>query len=989
MGHTIVTWAACSRRPLHLNEIKTALEYDFPRIIDMRQTVQRLCGEFVHVDRKGHVSMMHASAREFLMSNSRLNYFIRAQEANHKIFSRCMKALAMNRRSHGTLDDQHEDFLSYAASSWPFHLTQSSDFGDMEALSLTLRLLTSYAVLDWISMLASAGSLRVVVEASKALNKFSKTVDRADRERSPLTHRLQDKDTVNTWSQDLIRVVGRFGPQIIRQPKTVYELMPPFCPKGSMIYKQCGQKRGAKDHSPMSIRGRLNMAWDDCFARFSVPGNTLPYSIMSLDRYFAVLTKGNGIVYLYYSSTCEVARQFEHQAMVLAWCVDSSISRIATYGAQKTLVWEIESGRLLVSIENSRMPRALAISFYHSPRGEGSMLFALTNDRFVRSCTLEAMQVKWEAYGTSLDDDMARTHRINSPHNAQFSPDGLYLAISYRGAYPSVWYLGSSEPRFVAHCDHRGRMAANIHQHARTSYVVDFAWNSLTGHLLGAFNDGIIFKWHPGEDEFQLSSSDFRSQIVKCSTDGKLFVTGSGGGSLRIWDFEHFTPIYEMHYPVELKDLDLGSSEARIYDIREQYCSIWEPSSLLRAWEDDDNLSDAQSTRASERPSLAPDARDEQGSFAPVTACAVMSWSARYAKGNDTGDITICNFDGTVLLELVEHGMSIEQLAWSSDGAMLADVDLGREIKVRGIDVDADAQQLSTPKVLRSFSEADEVLQVLFDTSGQYLMLATPTHVKVHNLWKDQLPVVVPEMHAGRWVTHPLDEQIVLGFGPNQVVTAPWNDLTCRNALFYEEVEDATSNRPRLQNPRRPSQVYPTSPSEIDQTVNKVLTSPSPGMILIEVFGSTKQRRRRTRCLLMDIKHLEAGGAANIAPVCSILPKLAECLYVSLGFIDPGYFAPTKRGPPTFEHRRSITRRQLDLSTFAFVSTDFWVCSADVGIGQTEEDLEIRRHFFLPRDWQNTEWLEMAKVTHWGDFLCPRNGEIAVVTNGFVEEFRE
>lgn len=992
MGHTIVKWAACSRRPLQLDEIKTALEYDFPRIMDMQQTIQRLCGEFVHVDKKGRVSMMHASAREFLLSNARLNYHINLQEASHTLFSRCMQALPASRRGHGRLSEQEGGFSLYAASSWPFHLSQSSDFGDQIALSATLRLLCSHAVLDWIFMLASAGNLRVIVEASKALSKFAKTVDRADHERSPLMHRVDDKNTINLWSQDLVRIVGRFGPQMARQPKTVYDIMPAFCPKASMVYKQFGLRRGTKDDSHLSVRGRQNLVWDDCFAKFAIPGDALPRSILSLDRYFTILTKDDGIVRLYYSSTCEVARQFEHGGIVLAWCVDSA--RIATYGFRKTMVWEIESGRLLACINNPRSTKALAISFQRSLREE-NMLFTISDDRVVRACSLESMRAEWEEYGPSLDDDLVKTHQMNSPHNALFSADGLYLAISYRGANPLVWYLGNSRPHFVAQCDHRGHRSSNqIFQHTRNAYVVDFAWNSLTGHLLGAYMDGLIFKWHPMEDDFLLSPSEFKSQIIKCSADGKLFVTGSGSGVLRIWDFEHFTPIYEMRYPVPLTDLDLGWNEARIYDIREHHCNIWEPGSLLRALESDDIHSDTQSNKDSDRPSLPSDAQGDHGEFEPVTACAATSHSAVYAKGNDAGQVTVSTFDGEVLLNLEDSYESIEQLAWSADGSVLANVNLGREIKVHKIEVAAEKERpTGKSQTLRSFSEKDQILQILCDVSGHRLMLITPLHVKVHDISTDALPMAVPDVHPSRWMTHPLDEKFALGFGPSQLVMSPWTDLTNRTTLTYEEVDNiAASNQAqtsmRVPNPRRPSQAYPTSPSEIDQTVNKALASPSSTLVLIEIVGATRQRRQRTQCLLMDTKHLVPGGPARTAPVCSISPKLMESLYVSLGFIDPAAFFASKRALPALEHMRSLFRRQLDLNTFAFVSTDFWVCSADIGIGQREQDLEIKRHFFLPRDWQNGEWLEMAKVTPAGDFLCPRNGDVAVVSNGFSEEFR-
>ena len=635
--------------------------------------------------------------------------------------------------------------------------------------------------------------------------------------------------------------------------------------------------------------------------------------------------------------------------------------------------------------------KALAISFQLNFRGE-DVLLTLSEDRVVRSCCLDSMRAEWEDYGTSLDNDLVETHQINSPHNASFSADGMYLAISYRGANPVVWDVGGSRPDFIAQCNHREHRSSNhTFHHTRNAYVVDFAWNPLTGHLLGVYFNGRVFRWNPIEDDFLLSQSEFKSQRVKCSVDGKLFVTGSGTGVLRIWHFEHFTPIYEMRYPLQLTDLELDRNEARIYDIREHHCNVWEPGSLLRALDSDDVLSETQSNMDSVRPSLASDAREDQAEFEPITACAVWGASAVYAKGNDAGQVTVSTFDEDVLLELEESYESIEQLAWGSDGSVLAHANLGREIKVHKIEVDVDTERpTGNSKTLRSFSEKDEILQIVLNASGHRLMLITPLHVKVQELGGDTQPMVVPDVHPKRWMTHPGDERLALGFGSGEVVISLWDDLTSRKTFAYEEFEEAASDQlqtpTRLSAIRRPSQAYPTSPSEIDQIVNKVPVSPSSTLVLIEVIGATKQRRQRTRCLLIDIKHLVKDSPATTVPVCSIPSKLAESLYVSLDFINPTPFLASQRRSST--QRRSVSGRQLDLSTFAFVSTEFWVCSADIGNGQRDEDVEIRRHFFLPRDWQNTEWLELAKVTPVGDFLCPRNGDIAVVSNGFSEEFR-
>ena len=58
-----------------------------------------------------------------------------------------------------------------------------------------------------------------------------------------------------------------------------------------------------------------------------------------------------------------------------------------------------------------------------------------------------------------------------------------------------------------------------------------------------------------------------------------------------------------------------------------------------------------------------------------------------------------------------------------------------------------------------------------------------------------------------------------------------------------------------------------------------------------------------------------------------------------------------------------------------------WLCS--VPLDTANERADITRHFFLPQDWLNPESLELAGVTEEGTLLCPKDGEVGLVCNGF------
>lgn len=991
MGHAIVKWVTCSRRPLHLDELETALADVYPRIMDMRQTIQRLCGEFVSVDKKGTVSMMHSSARDYLLSNSSLRYYVERQQAHQMLFSRCLGVMDFGKQDLNSFEESTRAFLRYAASSWPFHLKQSSNYADQSSLTIVMRFLQGRVVLDWMFMLARAGDIRAIVEASKSLAELLKIVDKADRERSPLTHRVEDKEFLFHWTQDLMRIVGKFGPQITQHPRTVHHLMPAFCPPESVIHRQFrAQAHGTQSNDTPSllVRGRLKPAWDDCFAKFAVAGECLPHSVLSLDRYFAILTKESGTVHLYYSTTCEIARRLSHGEHVLTMGVDSTMARLATYGFKKTMIWDLSNGRLLLSIENPMHSRALSIAFQTSERGD--RLLSFSDDRVVRYCALDALRTQWQCLGESLDSDLTHPHQVNAPYAARFSPDGNQIAISYRGANPAVWFVGSTEPRLVGHFDSRARRTSSqMQQHSRILYVSAFAWHPLTGHLLGAYYGGTIFKWHPQEGDFA-RFEDVKADHIKSSADGKLFVTSSSDGTFRIWDFEHFTPIYQLRYPVRIQDIEIGRNEARIYDLRQQFCHIWEPTSLLRAVESDDASSDAQSSKESEVQSTTAESVREREDFEPITAFAVQRTCCIYATGDDAGKIMIWNADGDSLAEILDGLMSIEKLAWCDKTQHLASVDLARTIKIRDLRSTAETQpeQKDSPKVLLSFSESDEVLQILFQPDGQALMVVTRTALKLYSLSVKSAPSIIPMSRHGQWILHPQHADIALGFCADEVMVLKWSNppaFITRSFRRLDGLEASVNTQPRFQSSR---QVRQKEVTEYDLTVHKVLVSTQTTLALVEIFGVVQHTQRRSSCLLVDFKAIDPGETSSPIATRAIPTKLADALYTSLGFIDADCLQVVGRASSFAEHRRSVSRHQHDLGTFAFVDRGFWVCSVDMGMTQPG-DLELRRHFPVPRDWQNAEWLDMAAVTTSGDFLCPRNGDVAVVSNGFLEEFLE
>lgn len=1001
MGHAILMWTTCSRYPLHLSELEGALHPQFAGIMDIKLTAQKLCREFITLDKKDHITMMHSSTREFLLTNPQLNYYVDPQKAHQTLFRKCLQAIRDNKNAHDpTLpaasvrmsSERAQTLLTYAASSWPFHLTRSSGYQDQDSLSALMEVFQREAVVDWMYALAKARNLRAMVEAAKALTGFLRIVDHADSVRSPLTHRLEDKSYLATWSQDLVRIVAKFGAHMKQHPKAIYDLIPAFCPQDSILYRQFAEPQLSL---PVTLRGKRHPGWDDCLAKFAVAGDQLPHRIATLDRHFAVLTKDSGTVRLYYATTCEEARSFNHGEIVTAFCVDSASSSLATYGLRKTKLWDLDSGAQSISITNPRNTKALAIGFRRDS-SDDTTLITFSEDQIIRVCSPESIRAEWVPFGQSLSNEVSRLQQVNAPRTAEFSVDGLYLAVAYRGAHPLVWYLEGEEPEFLAQCDHRSFSPANG---SRVSVnAVDaqaFAWNPLTGHLLGTYNDGCVFKWHPTDGDYTLADSTIRCTNIRCSYDGKLFVTGSGDGTMRIWDFDHFTPIYQLRYPLPIQDLDIGRNDARVYDLRDQYCNVWEPNALLRALESDERASDAQSSKDSSLISRTSEAIQED--FEPITAFAVQADASVFASGNDVGAISISDFDGVELAQVDGdyQMMSVEHLAWSKTTKILASIDLGREITVRSFGTAL--QEKTGPsegRVLQRFNEDEQVTQLLFDTEGLRLLVATVNGPRIFELDGSHKPRVPDVESSARWLQHPFDQRRVLGLASDHLTIVAWDEARPVIRLQYNFPDDTKHRSPAMPmlqlDARRPSQAYPTNPAEIEAIVTKALVSHDGKLILVEVFGLTRQSKRRADCILIDTNRIETYRNSTSIPVASLSTAIAKHLHVSIGFIAPNSSLLAAKRRPSAQMglgaRRLSSQQQADQRTFVFVDHDFWVCTAAIG---GSHPAGIRRHFFLPRDWQNTEWLEKAEVTNEGDFLCPRNGDIGVVSNGFLAEWTD
>jgi WD40 repeat protein len=964
LGKVILTWASCSRRPLNLSELSQALLPEYQPALDLQHTIGQVCGEFVNVDGNGNVTMIHQTARDYLMKTPGLSFSIFPPEAHYMLFKKCLSFLF--RANTRTLMEHisSQPFLLYAATSWAHHLSLSSAAQDRASLLLLAKFLDGPSVLTWIHYLALAGQLRILVLASKSLMAFLEKRARIDVEESHITHPLREMEMIGLWAIDFIKVVGKFGTHLVSHPKSIYKLVPPFCPPGSIVYRQFGPKVLS---STLRVSGLSNNSWDDNLAKFSVGRDSQGVKIKCLENHFAILV-ADGTVILYHSMACEELRRFPHGERVLAMQFNNAGDKLVTYGFRSTRVWSLSTARQLHCISNPNDTKALAVTF----AANDTAVLTCSEDRAIRQWSLLVSPDSWVEI---LGDNTFGNHHHNSPKCVAFNQEGTQVALAYRGFPLSVWSI--DHPGIVGMCERPGNVGLDL-----WTGVDRVGWNPVTGHVVGIYSDGCVFKWHPEENDNQELKTV--ALEIECSPDGNLLVTCSSDGTLQIWNFHHFALIYQLLCTSPVIDLAIDPNGQRIYDLRDSFCNVWEPNFLIRLAEADEKASENSSAIGSTK-QLPMKSEVSVEMLEPITALAISPQTSAYCAGSDEGTITFSKSGSNQVVPLSQGFMTVTHLVWSEDDSIIVTADLSGRISVKLLDV---SSTLPREQALFRISAQGSIYQILLSSKSKRLLVYTSNSAQIWSISSKKLVAMcVLQNSSMRWANSPHAEDILLCFGFKDVRIFNWTNLEELGSLqINRELIDVESQElaPRLS--QKASESGAASPEELETLVNKTFVTPDQSIMLIETSRASDHRRRQKQFMIIKTSDISADGSENIITPSPLPDDILTRIEMPLGFLD-------EHGIKTFWTFSSRSASDPTTSpgpaVLAFLDKDFWVCTGLLNGGGTVILEGVKRHFFLPRDWLNIECLELAIMTNNGTLFCPRNGEVAIIRDGLKEEWIE
>lgn len=983
LARTILIWATYSRRPLTTDEMLRALQPQFPAVLDLRFTINQVCGQFVMIDSNSHVGLVHRTAREYLIKSSDLPFSISPHDAHEDLFNKTISVFLDRQIRSIAAQKPIIPFYTYSATSWAYHLNLSSGGSDA-SLTLLTRFFEGSHILSWIHMLAILGQLKVLIFTAQGLTTYVQKRRKIDASKMPLLHRLSDLHLLELWAIDLLKLAGKFGSHLLQEPTAIYKYIPQFSPCNSALFQQFGNSRV----SPLSVTGLSESDWDDCLTRVSVGSEHQALMAICSGRYLAVLNSV-GVVHVWNSLTFEKLCTFSHEEHLFTMCFSQKAEMLASYGFLTTRVWSITSRRQLFTISNPTGIRPLCMTFTKND----TVLLMGSDLRNIRELSMKDLAQGWQECEISKSSEEAPLKGTfsNAPTAMAINGDATEIAIAYRGAPLTVWALTKS--KCISKC--KRRLGHDVNPGSAWTGVNRILWHPNSGELLGIYTDGAVFKWHPLEESHHELTTNSRTtpSELDCSLNGMVFATSDVNGAVKIYNYEHFALIYQLSSEDTVTGLCFSPDIRRFYDLRGSYCNAWEPNVLVRMSDIDEAVSEVDTEVGSTTMSyLASEVWAE--SRPPITAISARWQGQLVCAGSDEGLVKLHDIIDQKKLVVGESAaeMGIDDIVWDEDGRHIAYAELGGRIVIRSV-VQLNGKSRSEfgwscePAVsFKASVESGGISQMLFSPDSNFLLVASLNSAQLWSLQSKNIRAVYISPTPGiehKWIAHPSEKEDVLVFSATMVIALRWTDLKERgrwkiglpasDGVRREIVEHRQSLYLR-QN----SSGNPMSPPAAEDVIDQVIATRNSPYILacFSQHSSQINQSRGSRLHLIELTSLKPDTAEASSPIDSAFPI-------------PNSIAATIEKPLNI----------LGEDLLVYLDKSFWVCSCRIikennnSWPRTELEHQdgaatmTRRHFFLPRDWIDAESLKLCRVMADGTLLCPRKGEVAVIRSDLGSEW--
>ncbi|OTB13649.1 hypothetical protein K445DRAFT_162386 [Daldinia sp. EC12] len=945
---SILQCVTCSFRGLTVADLSQALDEDPSEILDLERSIVDLCGGFLVIDNSDNVTMIHQTAREYLLDSSH-PFYVDPGDAHERMFKSCMKCL-MTIGLRGKLNqNQRPAFVDYASGHWSSHLVLTP-LDSKQVGGILDKFLTNHWVLTWIHALASYNRQQTLIQASKDLSEYCLMLKQRNSVEPDKRQHQVEHELLESWSTDFVKLVGKFGAHLRRNPESIYKLIPPLCPRSSSIYKIFG-RREAKN---ISVSGISTETWDDFLARISFGLGNFASSIAASGTLLGFHASKN--VFMYDSSTFEelIASPIDHDELIYRMELNNTATLMATYGYKTTKIWETSTGKCRLSVDNiASKTRPLSMIFAKDNKN----LLVGSEDRRIRSLDLSQEYPIWQLVA-ELEEPYLEGYISDSSSYMAMNKDGTLIAVAYRGHPLSAWEIDG--PVHLGHC-------WRLHNEKDTGDVIDAVWHPYALELWGIYIGGVIFKWSPHDGNvLEMGTGAARLAI---SRDGNLLATGDARGTVRVHATSDLSLTYQLTSEDTVFDIAFGPDHRRFYDIRGYYANVWEPTTLVKfsKYPDRDIETTSEAKSFDLNPAISPSpSRRIDG----ITVVATSPTGRLYSYGTASGMVYTVDLHKEKVIDVhTQKGLlSIEEMSWSSDGRYLCFSDSAKRICIKSIVLDESISEVTT-ETKAAISVRDiakgPISQLLFRPDSTSVLVFTTT--TAHAISTTTISVTQSAEYNTaeyQWIAHPQDPELVVGFGTKTVHIMTW-DLSQIQAYKFD------------------LQGYPDH-----AIVDRVLVTEDKDHLLVQT--SPQNYNARDKAL-----HYLKGPDLPVSSTTTANDDQISDNTVITPITLPKDISSEIALPLLFSSESHLTYLSKDSSVYS------WKPAPVLGYGpmklismatmnapeapanhQSHNSIikQSKELFVLPGDWINRDNLSLCVIwTAEQSFLCPRNGEIAIV----------
>lgn len=936
LAMTILRWVVCAMRPLTVDELKEAIKLDINDTVtrDLEKSISSLCGQLVYVDRHSRVLIVHETARAFLIqSELSLDFRIDAPAVHLQLGLVCLKYLSgdemaykKKRKSIPTLgsEPKRNALAEYTWTSFSEHVSRASSSSKSLHDQLIQFLRTN--VLSWIERAAELQDLSLLVQTGKHLQSY--VLRRAKH--APLLH-----DDIKMWATDLARITAAFGANLLSTPSAIHALVPPFCPRNSIISRLAHSNSGGFSQN-FSVRGLSYPDWHDRISCI-YHRESNPKSIACGDNRFAI-GLSNGMIHVYRTSICEQILHIRHGEAVRILQFGSVTRVLASAGIRSIKLWDVTVGSCLLDLSMVTIPTALAFD---------------DNDKLLIAATKSKEIITWRT-----EDAVTVTHYVwedrlvgRTPTEVVISPEHNLVAIVYRCLPIMFWCLATQ--RLLGTCS---RLSDKSVDNSHGILSIALNPNPELELLAVAYWDGEITLYDTARRQ-RIHSVLSEVQTLAASPDGRTLAAGDSAGDVLLYDFGTLQLLYHVILSGDsVVALTFTNDSLRFLDIRGSQVNVWEPSALVRKDVDD----------ATSEPSDAITAGVLESSATPYEAMATINTFICCAGGTaaicgrnngvvDVHDLTNPDNKPQVLYRHKGSFTEILLLDWNESEQVLVSVDNASHFRVVRLSYSPEHSWKMQDQIVGGQLESEcPINQALLNSDATKLLLSTSKDDFIWSLTsKEHIAFRRPERkQAWKWYTDPQNPGQVILLQGTAVQTHRWQDL--------EEVAG-------------PAYLD----TKVDQGIDLVLEDIHIDQASHDIFFKYARDRTKSAAPTATTSMQPAATHVAVLPIAA-LRKMPPEQNVHSKLILPFHKIHDR---PEVDTIIGSTTENNGLHSLLFLTESGWICSITLDDEEGPCN-EFRRHFFVPLTWLSASTSMLVQVSERWDIVVVRGEELAVIRNG-------